>query len=483
MNINYKNMTNLFGDKIEFKNMLKPRISKTSKFFKMYFKSIFDEEQRKMIYTSFKTSNYFKITDLNNYIEITKFENKINHNLEFVKRYINELKDIKIGDVNWYEKISNSFIVYLNDLAYSKYYDDMNNFAYKNENNDKMYDFLEEKINDVELFLESNFDTYYIDKKGVMSDECLEKILMGKRIQIKAKLYSKVLYNSIIDDVYENLDLNEKGDLILSDFAYKKYVLDEETIFLTKKEKIYSSVKRTYRNFKNIIQCNGEKFNQFVTLTFAMIDNKEKHLKMNNNDEYDLKFKYVSDSKDYEICVKTMTNFLDKMKKTLKRRNIEFYYLGVPEYHKDGRIHYHFLMSDIPNELKYKIPTWLDLNTSMKNKGIIFRNNHYGLINWTCGKSVIEDIKDNARVGTYISKYMVKSLENIDETSYTDRLNKKRYYVSRNIEKLSVSYSNSVDEFDYFSKYENEIVSAYNDSKITKTLYQVKELNKKEVFV
>ena len=54
--------------------------------------------------------------------------------------------------------------------------------------------------------------------------------------------------------------------------------------------------------------------------------NQINYLKEN---EQELLFKYVQDATNYECCVKSMTYFLNKMKKYLQRKGNEFYYLGV----------------------------------------------------------------------------------------------------------------------------------------------------------
>ena len=89
----------------------------------------------------------------------------------------------------------------------------------------------------------------------------------------------------------------------------------------------------------------------------------------------------------------------------------ELSYIGVPEYQKNGAIHYHFLMGDLPDEFLYNVANWLDYDYVNKKK-----KNGLGIKYWTYGKSDVDVIRDKARVTSYVSKYMMKSLYELDET-------------------------------------------------------------------
>ena len=64
-----------------------------------------------------------------------------------------------------------------------------------------------------------------------------------------------------------------------------------------------------------------------------------------------------------------------------------------------------------------------------------------------------------------------------------DRLNKKRYFVSHNLEEAKIEYTSIFREsdLDIYSSYQKEVLNTFNDSLIKKTIYQVKPLNDNDV--
>ena len=185
--------------------------------------------------------------------------------------------------------------------------------------------------------------------------------------------------------------------------------------------------------------------------------------------EHDLKFIYIDDLTSFESCNKSLNNFFPNLKRDLKKEGLELYYLGCPEYQENGNVHYHFLFSDIPDTFIYKIPKWLDYDFITKKF-----NNGYGLKNWRYGKSDIQLIEDQYKVTTYISKYIIKSLEALDGTCYFERLNKKRYFASQNLVKPEVKYDALVSsELDYKSVYVSERKSSFNENEIVDILYSI----------
>lgn len=59
----------------------------------------------------------------------------------------------------------------------------------------------------------------------------------------------------------------------------------------------------------------------------------------------------------------------------------------------------------------------------------------------------------------------------------------KRYFVSHNLEEAEIKYASSFKEsdLDIYSSYQKEVLNTFNDSKIIKTIYQVKALNENDV--
>lgn len=92
-------------------------------------------------------------------------------------------------------------------------------------------------------------------------------------------------------------------------------------------------------------------------------------------------------------------------------------------------------MSNVPKELLYDVPSWLDYDAKIKS-----RRYDKGIKRWSYGKSTLETIEDKQRIIEYVSKYLEKSFEEIKETSFLERLNKRRYYCSQNLEKPKIEY-------------------------------------------
>jgi len=73
----------------------------------------------------------------------------------------------------------------------------------------------------------------------------------------------------------------------------------------------------------------------------------------------------------------------------------QFYYIGVPEYDNNNKLHYHILLNEIPNQL-------LQNNT---------------LTGWNFGNSKIQSLNSN-NINDYLLKYILKRF-----TSSTEELN------------------------------------------------------------
>ena len=105
---------------------------------------------------------------------------------------------------------------------------------------------------------------------------------------------------------------NKNGNLLPS--VIRQYLSGQVKLPMTEYEKIKSSTKRTEKEFLNLARTNVEDFDYFLTLTFANKEDKEKYERLNMNSvkhgEYDLKFIYVEDPSDYELCMKKLHVFV-----------------------------------------------------------------------------------------------------------------------------------------------------------------------------
>jgi hypothetical protein len=318
--------------------------------------------------------------------------------------------------------------------------------------------------------------------------EDLPKDLRNYMQKMDAYYFTTWLNKLTTSDDVERYDRAERrlfeinGDV--SDEDFEKYVLLGNTIPNTLGKKAKDSARRSYKVVNDYIRTNIHRFTNFVTFTFASEKNKEKYLEKNRlrlPGEQDLNFDYV-DAKDFELAKGALKKVMDSLRKTLKKMDKEFYYITVWELQKNGNYHFHILCSDLPAEQLYKVPSWLDFNF-VENKV----NDGKGLMEWTFGKSDVQAIKSPEKVTSYVSKYIIKSFLNVDENSYLEYLNKKKYFPSRNLDKPTFSYFDSDSEFDKeidslmlgdIVPFKRVFKNTYNDSLITKKIYT--KVQKKE---
>ena len=170
------------------------------------------------------------------------------------------------------------------------------------------------------------------------------------------------------------------------------------------RESLQTSVSRTKQKIYDYAKANSEEFVYFVTLTF----NPSK-----------------VDSYDYSLVTFKMTNWLRNMRKKIPSLK----YIGVPERHKSGRYHFHFLMNDISAIL-------MDSGHKTKDGMSIYNLEAYKL-----GFSTATLIQDRERVSNYLCKYITKDLA-------LQTKGKKRYWHSRslNLPKESLDLMPGIDD-------------------------------------
>lgn len=226
-----------------------------------------------------------------------------------------------------------------------------------------------------------------------------------------------------------------EGAIERSGLYEKHVILGHNISTLGKKAK--DSARRAYKTVIGLYRANAHKFKYFVTLTFAPEKEKDKHLRKNEErleGEKEVIFEYI-DGLDFERAKEAYVAFMKVFRKELKRKGIELEYLTVWELQKNGAYHFHLLCSDIPERYMYKTPEWLDYDYKKKRF-----NNGFSLNYWKYGKSDIQEIRDNNKMTTYISKYILKSFLEVDEDSYEKYMNQKKYFPSRNLIKPTESY-------------------------------------------
>lgn len=258
----------------------------------------------------------------------------------------------------------------------------------------------------------------------------------------------------------------EKGELTNDDLE-AVLIGKVETQKASTYKKARFSARRAYANLLGLIRANLDKFESFVTLTFARRENEEKYK------EFGANFRYIN-PQDFEEAKKAFLGVVKVLAKNMRRKGLEFEYVATWEMHKDGSFHFHMICSALPDELLCDTPSWLDIDyrTGKERKGKM-------LVHWEYGKSDYEEIRDKEKISTYVSKYIMKSLRNIDEEHYETFLNAKKYFSSRGLRKPNVKYISDDDVMleekekvtGYSDVYPVVYHNAYDGSRIEKKVY------------
>lgn len=261
-----------------------------------------------------------------------------------------------------------------------------------------------------------------------------------------------------------------------TDDDFVDYVLLGKTIPTPLGKKAKDSARRAYKTVNGLFKANINRFTHFVTLTFAPEKNREKHLRLNSErkpGEYDFKVDYV-DAYDFDTAKKKFTQRMNNFGKKINAKGFDFEYLAVWELQRNGAYHFHMATTPIPLDEQYKIPSWLDYDhrDDKFEKG-------YGLKYWKHGKSDVQEIRSQAEMSTYLSKYILKSFRNVTDESYEQYLNKRKYFPSKGLIWPEEKYLDDIDvdetlnEFDLDGvvPYEKNYKNTYNDGLITNKIY------------
>lgn len=142
---------------------------------------------------------------------------------------------------------------------------------------------------------------------------------------------------------------------------------------------------RALKNIKLRAEHNYKRFNSCITLTFAP-----------SRCNFDV-------TNVFE-CNARLNSYLTN----LRQVNGDVDYIGVPEYQKNGDIHYHILCSlplDCPSlpRRRYKV---------VKSKGKFKTMYYYDLPGWSFGWSYADSIDSTSKALNYITKYVTKDCVN-----------------------------------------------------------------------
>lgn len=165
-----------------------------------------------------------------------------------------------------------------------------------------------------------------------------------------------------------------------------------------------ASLQRTRRVVREILMANH--WDWFVTVTF----NNVMQDKSNDREVY----------KQWE-----------KFRRDIRKRFPDMYYLAVPERHKSGCIHFHFVAGGITKEeLKLVFSGHYD-----KSGREVFNCNA-----WRYGFSTVTAVEDTEKAAGYLLKYIGKDLGVSEEY-------KKRYWASRSCNRPKKRFVDMVSDF------------------------------------
>lgn len=188
-------------------------------------------------------------------------------------------------------------------------------------------------------------------------------------------------------------------------------------------ESIHRSIRRTKSTIADLVLCNN--FEYFCTFTF----DPKKH------DRYDV-----------NRCKFVMSMWLHRQ----REHSPEMKYLIVPEFHKDGALHFHALIANYNGRLK---------DSKKRHNGRIV----YNMTGYRAGFTTAVPIDNNkVAVSNYIKKYITKDMPLI--------YGRKRYWVSQNLIKptKTVNAFSKLQKLPLFTKktYETEYYEVFETMKV-----------------
>lgn len=204
-----------------------------------------------------------------------------------------------------------------------------------------------------------------------------------------------VLFNSIKEypKMIQIIIFKEPKNIVESDFKGRRKCLDTQDDYLT----LERSVRRSRAVIKDLVLCN--EFELFCTFTF----NPKKYDRYNFNN-----LKLV------------MLRWLNNQRRT---NSPALLYLVIPEFHKDGAIHFHALLKNYNGILKD--------SKKISPKG---KNKVYNLPSFRGGFTTCSKIDHNLdAVADYVSKYITKDLISV--------FNKNRYFCSKYLKRPKKVYN------------------------------------------
>lgn len=217
---------------------------------------------------------------------------------------------------------------------------------------------------------------------------------------------------------------------------------------LTKAELLDASRRRARRKIFDYCICND--FDLFVTLTLD---------------------KSQIDRNDYAAVIKKLNSFLGNR---VRRKGLK--YIGVPEYHKNGGLHFHFAMTAgafrlIPSGTVSVEGRKKPIKVSTADKlGIPLSERHevYNIVDWSLGFSTaIYTYGQRGALAHYLSKELCKDVQKkLAAGGSIDKIGGRWYYHGGELKKPVVKYQNV--NYRDVERYSYDVVTDGGDFKIMK---------------
>lgn len=202
-------------------------------------------------------------------------------------------------------------------------------------------------------------------------------------------------------------------------------ILDELAIL----EKSSQNLSRARRAVRDIILCNH--FDYFCTFTF----NAEK-----------------VDRYDFKSCKKKITQLFMNYK---QRYSPDFRYIVIPEFHKDGAVHFHGMVKGIRPE-DFTIPEYILKRDHITDQVLVVPNTK-AYVDWQYYSSKLgyfscSAVKEYEACAQYVSKYITKALMSLP-------LGQRVFMASAGLERPELIFDQDDVHMTVKPDYENDFVS------------------------
>lgn len=328
----------------------------------------------------------------------------------------------------------------------------------------QIYYFNDLKIKKDENLLKTNrvdIDINYLFKTKPIKEEIKPINNKMKKLGIKKIDYKKIYHR--------NLKIIKKDKIII--VSNVNYLFSTENNKNTEKQIEIKNLNRSKFNCQRIIKANEKEWKTFITLTFANFkkvrvgDKQYYYLDLCKNYNKKILIRRINiyniiNKKDFNnkienySSIKKANKTFNSWKTYIKRLKDDFKYICVPEFQKNGTIHYH-LLTNI-NYTDFSLLSKEEVKIYKPRKGWqIFRT----IKGWKYGFSSVKPMEDINVVG-YLLKYMTKDIDN--------RLfGHRRYFYSQNLITPKETYlnaQNNTQDILLYLKFINETNIVYENT-------------------